>query len=175
MMATESLESLITDIAQRLTASGKMLVTAESCTGGLIAAQITARPGSSAWFERGWVTYANAAKTEELGVTAELIAQHGAVSEAVAAAMARGACAHSHGDFAIAVTGIAGPDGGSAEKPVGTVCFGWASNTGSTIETVHFKGDRQSIRQQATHHALAGFLSMLIHIPHSHQSTALSF
>ena len=157
-----STEPLVAEIADRLTKTSQRLVTAESCTGGLIAAAITSRAGSSAWFERGWVTYSNAAKTEELGVDATLIAQQGAVSEAVAAAMARGACAHSPSDYAIAVTGIAGPDGGSPEKPVGTVCFGWASKTACKTETVYFDGDRQSIRQQAASYALAGLLSFLI-------------
>lgn len=159
-------EPLVSEIADRLTESGQRLVTAESCTGGLVAAAITSRPGSSNWFERGWVTYSNAAKTEELGVESELILQHGAVSEAVAAAMAQGACAHSLGDYAIAITGIAGPDGGSPEKPVGTVCFGWASLTACKTETVYFDGDRQSIRQQAAAYALAGFLSLLINPTH---------
>lgn len=161
-----STDPLISEIAERLTQTGQRLVTAESCTGGLVAAAITSRPGSSAWFERGWVTYSNAAKTEELGVDVALIEQHGAVSEAVAAAMAQGACTHSLGDYAIAITGIAGPDGGSPEKPVGTVCFGWANRTTCQTETVYFDGDRQSIRQQATSYALAGFLSLLINSTH---------
>ena len=155
------IDLLLTDIATGLTQAGKRLVTAESCTGGLVAAALTSRPGSSAWFDRGWVTYSNAAKTEELGVDAALIAQHGAVSETVAAAMAGGACAHSLGDYAIAITGIAGPDGGSADKPVGTVCFGWANRQHCHTETMHFEGDRQSIRQQATIHALAGLILFL--------------
>ena len=159
-------EPLVSEIADRLTESGQRLVTAESCTGGLVAAAITSRPGSSNWFERGWVTYSNAAKTEELGVEPELILQQGAVSEAVAAAMAEGARAYSLGDYAIAITGIAGPDGGSPEKPVGTVCFGWASLTACKTETVYFDGDRQSIRQQAAAYALAGFLSLLINPTH---------
>ena len=166
MSRTISAEPLVAEIADQLTQSGQRLVTAESCTGGLIAAAITSRAGSSAWFERGWVTYSNAAKTEELGVDATLIAQQGAVSEAVAAAMARGAFAHSPSDYAIAVTGIAGPDGGSAEKPVGTVCFGWANKAACKTETVYFDGDRQSIRQQAASYALAGLLSFLIDPTH---------
>jgi nicotinamide-nucleotide amidase len=160
------IESLLADIAQRLTQAGARLVTAESCTGGLIAAALTSRPGSSAWFERGWVTYSNASKTEELGVNASLIEQQGAVSEAVAAAMAQGACTHSFGDYAVAITGIAGPDGGSAEKPIGTVCFGWANRHHCRTETIYFKGDRQSIRQQAMLHALAGILSFLNNSDH---------
>lgn len=154
-------ETLVAELADRLTPKGQKVVTAESCTGGLIAAAITERAGSSAWFERGWVTYSNAAKTQELGVDHSLIAQHGAVSEAVAAAMAEGACAHSSSDYAIAVTGIAGPDGGSPEKPVGTVCFGWANTHSCRTETCSFSGDRQSIRQQAVAHALAGLILLL--------------
>jgi len=156
-------EQLVTAVAEHLTQSGQRLATAESCTGGLIAAAITSRAGSSAWFERGWVTYSNAAKTEELGVDSALITQHGAVSEAVAAAMAQGACARSASDYAIAVTGIAGPDGGSTEKPVGTVCFGWANRNDCQTATVYFSGDRQSIRQQAVSHALAGLILLLTH------------
>ena len=123
MSETTAIESLIGELAARLRRQSQRVATAESCTGGLIAAAITAQAGSSAWFERGWITYANEAKSEELGVDASLIATHGAVSEPVAAAMARGAYAHSHSDYAVAVTGIAGPDGGSPQKPVGTVVF----------------------------------------------------
>jgi len=159
-------EQLISAIAEHFKQTGQRLVTAESCTGGLIAAAITSRSGSSSWFERGWVTYSNEAKTEELGIDASLIEAHGAVSETVAAAMARGAHAHSPSDYAIAVTGIAGPDGGTSEKPVGTVCFGWASQSTCQTETVRFTGDRQSIRQQAVAHALAGLLSLLTHPNH---------
>lgn len=154
-------ELLVAELATRLTHLKQRLVTAESCTGGLVAAAITARAGSSAWFERGWVTYANTAKSEELGVDTTLIAVHGAVSEPVAAAMAQGAYTHSHSDYAIAVTGIAGPDGGSPQKPVGTVCFGWANQHVCRTETLIFTGDRQSIRSQAVTHALTGLLSLL--------------
>ena len=161
MSSAGKTEQLIAQLAERLVHQGQKLVTAESCTGGMIAASITAQAGSSAWFERGWVTYSNAAKTEELGVDAALINQHGAVSEAVAAAMARGACAHSHSDFAIAVTGIAGPDGGTPDKPVGTVCFGWANQQACRTETVLFTGDRAAIRKQSVTHALTGLLSLL--------------
>lgn len=159
-------EALVAQIANCLMQTGQRLVTAESCTGGLIAAAITSRAGSSSWFERGWITYSNAAKNDELGVDTVLIAQHGAVSEAVAAAMAQGACAHSPADYAIAVTGIAGPDGGSPEKPVGTVCFGWASQQACRTETRCFNGDRQAIRQQAVSHALTGFLLLLTDSTH---------
>ncbi|GAB4203875.1 MAG: CinA family protein [Tibeticola sp.] len=143
-----------------------MLATAESCTGGLIAAACTDLAGSSAWFERGFVTYSNAAKTELLGVDATLIARHGAVSEPVARAMAEGALRHSPAQISIAVTGIAGPTGGSAEKPVGTVWFGWSlRGTGGALRTDtehrHFTGDRAAVRAQTVAHALAGVLARL--------------
>jgi nicotinamide-nucleotide amidase len=125
------LEALARQVAQALLARQLKLATAESCTGGLIAGVCTAIAGSSAWLERGFVTYSNEAKTEMLGVDAALIAQHGAVSEPVARAMAEGALARSHAQVAVAVTGIAGPDGGSPSKPVGTVWFGWAFAPGA--------------------------------------------
>jgi nicotinamide-nucleotide amidase len=132
-----------------------MLATAESCTGGLIAVACTDLAGSSNWFERGFVTYSNAAKTELLGVDAALIAQHGAVSEPVVRAMAAGALAHSHAQVAVAVTGVAGPSGGSADKPVGTVWFGWAWPGGLHSEVRHFDGDRAAVRQATLRHALS--------------------
>ena len=135
-----------------------MLATAESCTGGMIAAACTDLAGSSNWFERGFVTYSNAAKTELLGVDAGLIAQFGAVSEAVARAMAAGALAHSHAQVAVAVTGVAGPAGGSPEKPVGTVWFGWATPAGLTSEVIHFAGDRAAVRHATVRHALTRLL-----------------
>lgn len=138
------------------------LVTAESCTGGLIAGALTALAGSSVWFERGWVTYSNAAKTAELGVSTALIDAHGAVSEDVAAAMAAGARTMAKVDYAIAVTGIAGPDGGTPDKPVGTVCFGWATPTQTQTETHRFSGDRQQVREQSVAHALAGLIALLM-------------
>ncbi len=140
---------------------GWMLATAESCTGGLIAATCTDLAGSSAWFERGFVTYSNAAKIELLGVDAGLIAHHGAVSEAVVRAMAAGALAHSHAQVAVAVTGVAGPSGGSVEKPVGTVWLGWATPAGVTAAVRHFDGDRASVRQVTVQHSLLGLLQIL--------------
>jgi nicotinamide-nucleotide amidase len=130
------------------------LSTAESCTGGLIAATCTDLAGASDWFERGFVTYSNAAKTEMLGVPQILIEQHGAVSEAVARAMAVGALAHSRAQVAVAVTGVAGPSGGSADKPVGTVWFGFALPSGVTTETQCFAGDRTAVRLATVQHAL---------------------
>ena len=138
------------------------LATAESCTGGLIAGALTALAGSSAWFERGWVTYSNRAKQEELGVDPALISAHGAVSEAVAAAMATGARKVAGTDYALSVTGIAGPDGGTPEKPIGTVCFGWSTPTQKQTDTQHFIGDRQQIREQAVAHALSGLIALLV-------------
>jgi nicotinamide-nucleotide amidase len=150
------LNDTLTDLAQALMALGWSLTTAESCTGGLVAAACTELSGSSAWFERGFVTYSNAAKTEMLGVPAELIAAHGAVSEAVAQAMAAGALRHSAAQIAVAITGVAGPLGGSVDKPVGTVCFAWAWPGGVFSERVQLSGDRAGIRQAAVRHALMG-------------------
>jgi nicotinamide-nucleotide amidase len=138
-----------------------MLVTAESCTGGLIAACCTDLAGSSQWFERGFVTYSNAAKTEMLGVDAELIATHGAVSEPVARAMALGALEHSHAQVSVAVTGIAGPSGGTADKPVGTVWFAWALPGGVHSEMHCFPGDRGGVRAATLDHALRGLAQRL--------------
>ena len=132
-----------------------MLAVGESCTGGLISAACTDLAGSSQWFDRGFVTYSNEAKTELLGVDAALILNQGAVSEPVVQAMARGALARSRAQVALAVTGIAGPTGGSADKPVGTVWFGWAMPNGVHTEVRHFAGDRQAVRRATVHHALA--------------------
>jgi nicotinamide-nucleotide amidase len=138
-----------------------MLATAESCTGGMIAAACTDLSGSSAWFERGFVTYSNAAKTEMLGVPTELIAQHGAVSEAVVRSMAEGAVTRSRAQVAVAVTGVAGPSGGSLEKPVGTVWLGWNVGGLVTAKCCHFPGDRAAVRQATVNHALAQLVSLL--------------
>ena len=137
------------------------LATAESCTGGMIAAACTDLAGSSAWFERGFVTYSNEAKTQMLGVTASLITQHGAVSEEVAHAMAQGAIAHSRAQVAVAVTGVAGPAGGSAAKPVGTVWFGFATPAGVVTEMQRFAGDRAAVRAATVQHALQRLLALL--------------
>ena len=138
-----------------------MLATAESCTGGMIAAACTDLAGSSAWFERGFVTYSNDAKTHMLGVDAALITQHGAVSEEVVRAMVQGAIIHSRAQVAVAVTGVAGPTGGSAAKPVGTVWFGFATPAGVVTETLRFEGDRAAVRQATVNHALARLVSLL--------------
>ncbi len=152
--------SIVADISAKLHEKKLILATAESCTGGLVAEQITSLEGSSSIFERGFVTYSNQAKQEMLGVSAQTLEDYGAVSEQVAAEMAKGALKHSAATITLAITGIAGPGGGSAEKPVGLVCFGWALASGhSRTETAHFKGDRNSVRQQAAEYALNGLLS----------------
>jgi nicotinamide-nucleotide amidase len=137
------------------------LATAESCTGGLIAAACTDLAGSSQWFERGFVTYSNAAKTDMLGVDATLITQFGAVSEQVAVAMAKGAVKHSAALVSVAVTGVAGPAGGSVEKPVGTVWIGWYVNGQTTTELCHFDGDRAMVRALTVQRALQGLVERL--------------
>lgn len=147
-------------LATLLPARGWMMATAESCTGGLIAGACTDLSGSSAWFERGFVTYSNEAKTELLGVDAALIARHGAVSEAVALAMVQGAIAHSRAQVAAAVTGVAGPTGGSAAKPVGTVWFGLSVAGHTVTEMRRFDGDRAAVRAQTVAHALARLVAM---------------
>ena len=146
-VSAENLEAEAIRLIAAFTKAGAMIATAESCTGGLIAGFLTDVPGSSAVLERGFVTYSNAAKNEMIAVPGELIAQHGAVSEQVARAMAEGALAHSKAQVAVAVTGVAGPGGGSAEKPVGLVHFGVASNRGTRHRVMRF-GDlgRREIR-----------------------------
>jgi len=148
-------------LADLLLKRGWMLTTAESCTGGLIAAACTDLPGSSRWFERGFVTYSNAAKTELLGVAPQLIAQHGAVSEPVVRAMAQGALAHSHAQVAVAVTGVAGPDGGSAAKPVGTVWIGWATPTGLYSACHQFAGNRATVRRATVRESATHLMNQL--------------
>jgi len=145
----------VAELARLLKARGWRMASAESCTGGLIAAACTDLAGSSDWFDRGWVTYSNAAKTQLLGVPADVIERHGAVSEPVARAMALGACQRAGAQAAVAVTGIAGPDGGSADKPVGTVWFGGCA--GDRVWTVRqcFAGDRAAVRAQTVAYALA--------------------
>jgi nicotinamide-nucleotide amidase len=136
--------------------------TAESCTGGMVAASITELAGSSEWFERGYVTYSNQSKSEDIDVSQNLIEQHGAVSDQVARAMALGAKQNSGSDLSLSITGIAGPTGGSPEKPIGTVCFAWAlANDQIVSETKHFEGNRQQIRQQACDFSLRKLLSLV--------------
>jgi nicotinamide-nucleotide amidase len=155
-------------LARILIERGWKIALAESCTGGLVSATLTDLAGSSDWFERGYVTYSNAAKSECLNVPAEIIESFGAVSEQVAKAMAEGAQQNANVNVAISITGIAGPTGGSPEKPVGTVCFGWALKESitdgignTTTQTQHFNGDRQTVREQARDYALSTLLELL--------------
>lgn len=152
---------LVERLAARLLQRQWMLATAESCTGGLIAGACTDLSGSSNWFERGFVTYSNAAKTELLGVPVALIEAHGAVSAEVAHAMAAGAVQHSHAQVAVAVTGVAGPTGGTAEKPVGLVWFGFALPDRVLTQQMNFAGDRAAVRAAAVRHALTRLLELL--------------
>ncbi|MBA4267594.1 MAG: damage-inducible protein CinA [Comamonadaceae bacterium] len=160
-MTPSNTTALVEALASELKSRGLMMATAESCTGGLIAGACTELSGSSDWFERGFVTYSNAAKVELLDVPAELIDAHGAVSEPVARAMASGAVAQSRAQVAVSVTGVAGPTGGTAEKPVGTVWFGWATPSGVFTENRRFDGDRAAVREATVAHALAGLLQRL--------------
>ena len=153
--------ALCEQLAQELQARGWMLATAESCTGGMIAVACTDLSGSSNWFERGFVTYSNDAKTEQLGVDPALIAQQGAVSEVVVRAMAFGAVRHSRAQVSVAVTGVAGPTGGSPQKPVGTVWFGFQVDGRLTSETLRFDGDRAAVRSATVDHALQRLLQLL--------------
>lgn len=156
------LYQLAGELGSRLRARGWMLATAESCTGGWAAQVITSLPGSSHWFERGFVTYANAAKIELLGVPAATLAAQGAVSEETASAMAAGALANSHAQAALAITGIAGPGGGTPQKPVGLVCYGWALADGTVISsTCRLDGDREEIRSRAVAAALRGLIELI--------------
>lgn len=148
-------------LGEALKARGWKLATAESCTGGWVAMELTAIAGSSDWFERGFVTYSNEAKRELLGVQEVTLLKHGAVSEQAAREMAAGALGRSHAQAALAVTGIAGPAGGSAQKPVGTVCFAWAVGSNIRSETRRFDGDRESVRRQSVVRALEGALESL--------------
>ena len=148
-------------LADLMLENGLFMATAESCTGGMIAAACTDLAGSSAWFERGFVTYSNAAKTELLGVDTALITQHGAVSEPVARAMAFGAIRHSHAQVSVAVTGVAGPTGGSIEKPVGTVWFGFSVAGQLLSERQCFAGDRAAVRIATVRHALKRLIDLL--------------
>jgi nicotinamide-nucleotide amidase len=165
-LTAAELHELTSAVATAFSQSGWTLAVAESCTGGLLAASLTDLAGSSQWFERGYVTYSNAAKAACLQVSPSLIEAEGAVSEAVASAMALGAQLSSGVTAAISITGIAGPGGGTPKKPVGTVCFGWVVKRSDisnhiTTTTAHFLGDRQSVRQQAVIFALRGLLQSI--------------
>ena len=154
------------EVAKRLIARGWTLALAESCTGGLVCAALTDLPGSSDWFECGYITYSNQAKSECLGVPAKTIESFGAVSEQVAKAMSEGAQKKAGVNVAVSITGIAGPAGGSIEKPVGTVCFGWTITKENLVaiticKTMQFSGDRQAVREQARDYALSELIELL--------------
>ena len=153
------IDALAAELGSLLVARKWKVTAAESCTGGLVAGAITSVAGSSAWFEQSYVTYSNAAKSDRLDVDADLIASHGAVSEPVAKAMAAGALAAAKADLAVAITGIAGPGGATPGKPVGTVCFAWASgNRPPEASTQHFDGDRSAVRRASVVAALEGLI-----------------
>lgn len=158
-MTDPELDVLARRVGEALAARGLWLATAESCTGGWIAEAVTAIAGSSGWFDRGFVTYSNAAKADMLGVRGDTLDTHGAVSEATVDEMATGVLARSRADLAVAVSGVAGPGGGSAAKPVGTVCLAWARRGApTTTTTVHLAGDRATVRRQTVLLALQGVL-----------------
>ena len=161
-VAEDELQQLAIQLSDKLLARGWMVATAESCTGGWVAQLLTSLPGSSAWYERGFITYANAAKTEMLGVPTTTLEIYGAVSEETACAMAAGALAHSHAQASLAITGIAGPGGGTLQKPVGMVCYGWAFTDGTLLSSnCRLSGDREEIRSRAVAAALRGLIELL--------------
>lgn len=159
----DDINELAAETGRVLQTKGLLLAVAESCTGGGIAHAVTEIAGSSSWFECGFITYSNASKTELLDVSAALIAQHGTVSEEIAAAMAEGALANSNAHVTLSTTGIAGPGGAVPGKPVGTVCFAWSRGDQTHTERLVFTGDRQAVRQQTVAHALRGLLRFLGH------------
>ena len=157
-----TLDEMARQVGGLLLQRQQLLATAESCTGGWVAKCITDIAGSSGWFDRGFVTYSNQSKQDLLGVAADTLAREGAVSEATVVEMARGALAHSRADIAVAISGIAGPGGEVSGKPVGTVCFAWATTGGvRRVETRHFAGDRAWVREQSVALALAGVVDVL--------------
>lgn len=158
----DSLDELAARVGDALKARGWLLASAESCTGGWVGEAVTAISGSSQWYERGFITYTNLAKQEMLGVSQETLEAHGAVSEETVQEMALGALRHSHADVAVAISGIAGPTGGTPDKPVGTVCFAWTTQNGALYsEKYLFPGDRRDVRHQAVTMALEGVLALL--------------
>jgi len=161
-VSDEELRQLAVDLSEKLRARGWMLATAESCTGGWVGHLLTSLPGSSHWYERGFISYANAAKVEMLGVSPETLQMHGAVSEITAAEMAVGALKHSHAQATLSITGIAGPGGGTPQKPVGLVCYGWALADGTVMtSTCRLDGDREEIRSRAVAAALRGLIELV--------------
>ncbi len=162
LLTDNELISLARELGQVLEHAHQMLATAESCTGGWVARVLTAVPGSSRWFERGFVTYSNAAKSDMLGVSTETLARDGAVSEATVRAMAEGALVHSGAQVAVAITGVAGPSGGTVERPVGTVWVAWARAGHETrARRWQFEGDREAVRRQSVTAAIEGLLDWL--------------
>jgi nicotinamide-nucleotide amidase len=158
----DALEELAGRVGNLLLEQRRVLATAESCTGGWLAKCITDIAGSSAWFDRGFVTYTNRAKQDMLDVAAATLESRGAVSEDTVSEMARGALSHSAADIVVAISGIAGPDGGSPDKPVGTVCFSWLISGGAPrVDTRQFNGDRDAVRRQAVARALEGLMDVL--------------
>ena len=169
MESSSALRTQVLELSGLLLARGQTVSCVESCTGGMLACMLTDPPGSSAWFESSYVVYSNRAKTSAVGVPADLIDRHGAVSEPVGRAMARGGIEHTCADYCVGITGIAGPDGGSADKPVGTVCFAWASRAGQEqVATEHFSGDRAAVRTQSVARALSGLIKLVGDAPESH-------
>ena len=162
MRIDDDLYTLALRLGRALSERRAMVATAESCTGGLVAGAITAVAGSSGWFERGFVTYSNSAKIEQLGISRATLDAYGAVSTQTAGEMAAGAQRISRADWVIAVTGIAGPGGGSIEKPVGTVCFGWAGPGGVAAEQRLLPGDRARVRRESVRIALSGLIDRLV-------------
>jgi nicotinamide-nucleotide amidase len=158
----DTLTNLSVALGHALLQRSYKLALAESCTGGLASATITDIAGSSAWFDRGFITYSNASKLDMLNVDAKTLAEHGAVSEETAVEMALGALQHSDANISGSITGIAGPSGGSTNKPVGTVCFSWAVKNGRVVtSTMHFTGNRQEIRHQAVIQLITGLIEIL--------------
>ena len=157
----DELTQLAQQVGAALRARGWMLATAESCTGGWVGEVVTSVSGSSHWYDRGFITYTNEAKQEMLGVSAQTLAEFGAVSEQTVREMAAGTLKHSRADITLAISGIAGPGGATPGKPVGTVCMAWAMRDGGHSTTFHFQGDRAEVRRQAVATALRGVLGLL--------------
>ena len=158
----DTIDHLVQQLSELLIERGWMMATVESCTGGMISEAITRKPGSSDWYERGFVTYSNEAKQELVGVSSESLCEHGAVSSVVAREMAAGGIQSSRADLAVSVTGVAGPDGGTEEKPVGTVWIAWADRNGKVIDQGYlFPGDRQQVRLASAQSAFAGAIEFL--------------
>ncbi len=159
---------ILQKVSKKLHINNLSLTSAESCTGGWVAKQITDLAGSSSIFDRGFVTYSNESKQDMLNVTKQTLDSFGAVSEQVAIEMAEGAIKNSQADIALSITGVAGPDGGTTEKPVGMVCFGWKQRNHKTLSTtIHFDGDRDSVRAQAVDFALSGVINLIDEVKNS--------